>query len=83
MAGNKKTIWSSLTPGMKFAAIVGAFAITAMHQGFMNLISKFTKWAEVKFIFAFLSLFLIPLIYAQGIGILLATLYDLFFKKKD
>jgi len=75
---NNKGLWQSLTPGQKWAAILGAPIMFLMLRQYSELTSYVgNKVVEVVLLFA--GFFLVPWVYAAGLGLVLAVIIEVLF----
>jgi hypothetical protein len=77
---NGKSLWNSLRPGQKWAAIVGLPINFLCFKEYLFIVRSFdNKLVEV--VLSFAGFFLIPWVYVSGLGLLIAVFIEFLFYK--
>jgi ABC-type antimicrobial peptide transport system permease subunit len=80
---NGKSLWKSLRPGQKWAAIIGAPIIWLMLREYIEIIS-FIGFVPVEVFLLFFGFFIVPWVYANGLGLVIGVFIEfLFYRRKD
>lgn len=75
---NEKSLWNSLRPGQKWAAFIGLPIQFLCFKEFLFWVRSIdNKLVEV--VLSFVGFFLIPWIYAAGLGLVIAVFIELLF----
>jgi len=77
---NGKSAWSTLSPGQKFAAFVGVPIFHLMFRSALYLVDTSIPWLWLRILFAFSLFFILPWVYVNGIGTLIAIGFEIVLK---
>lgn len=80
---NGKSLWNSLRPGQRWAAVLGVPILSQMYQAYVWGLHLVTDSKPIEAFALFVGFFVLPYIYVQGIGMVLAVLIEyLFYPRK-
>ncbi len=79
---NGKSLWASLRPGHKFAVFAGIPIFHLMLKSYMALVEWFVPWQLLRLALGFFGLFALPWVYVNSIGIFIAVVFELLFRRR-
>lgn len=78
---NGKSLWKSLRPGQRWAAIIGVPINLLLFKAYLGFVSQIGIKVVEVFLY-FLGFFIIPWIYAAGLGLVIGVIIEVLFYRR-